>query len=94
MNAIIRPYGKQDGSTPSQEHFWKHSDYFDEMINMSITILKYIGLHSHQILINSISLMKRESEVERAYPTPQMMNFSFREQFDEILMRVYIGVTQ
>ncbi len=27
-------------------------------------------------------------------PIPQMMNFSFREQFDEILMRTYIVITQ
>ncbi len=38
--------------------------------------------------------MKRESKVERAYLTPQMMNFSFRESFDEILMRAYNIVTQ
>ncbi len=64
------------------------------MMNMGISILKCNGLHSHQTFINTISLMKRESKVERAYPTLQMMNFSFREQFDEILMRIYIIITQ
>ncbi len=61
---------------------------------MGITMLQYRCLHSHQTFIKSISLMKREGKMERAYQTPQMMNFSFREQFDEILMRVYILIAQ
>ena len=58
------------------------------MMNKSITILKYRGLHSHQTFIKSISLMKRENKVDRPCPTPQMMTFSFGKYFDERMMRV------
>ena len=53
------------------------------MMNKDITILKRNGLHSHQTFIKSISLMKRENKADRPCQTSQMMNFSFREQFDE-----------
>ena len=50
--------------------FWKHYDYFDEMMNKYINILKYRYLHSHQTFIKSISLMKGENRTDRPCPTP------------------------
>ncbi len=58
-------------------------------------MLQYRGLHSHQTFINTISLMKRESEADRqTMPTPQMMNFSFGKYFDERMMSVYHSAIQ
>lgn len=64
------------------------------MMNKSITILKYKGLHPHQTFIESIPLMKRESRADRPCPTPRMMNFSFGECFDETMMRTHNTISQ
>lgn len=64
------------------------------MMNKSITILKYKGLHPHQTFIESILLMKRESRAGKPCPTPRMMNFSFGEYFDEIMMRTHNAIPQ
>lgn len=64
------------------------------MMNKSITILKSKGLHPHQTFIESILLMKRESRADRPCPTPQMMDFSFGECFDETMMRTHGAIPQ
>ena len=56
---------------------------FDEMMKKYITILKHIGLHSYQMFIKSIPMMKGERRSGRPRLTTQMMNFSFDEYFDE-----------
>jgi len=59
------------------------------MMNKHITILKHTGLHSHQIFIKSILMMKRERRSGRPRLTTQMMNFSFGEHFDERMMSTH-----
>ena len=64
------------------------------MMKKYITILKHTGLHSHQMFIKSILMMKREIRSGRPRLTMQMMNFSFGEYFDERMMNVYYAVIQ
>lgn len=67
---------------------------FDEMMKKYITILKHTCLHSHQMFIKSILMMKRERGSGRPRLTTQMMNFSFGEYFDERMMNMYCVVIQ
>ena len=59
------------------------------MMKKYITILKHTGLHSHQIFIKSILMMKIERRSGRPRLTTQMMNFSFDEYFDERMMSTH-----
>ena len=64
------------------------------MMKKYITILGHTELHSHQMFIKSIPMMKRERRSGRPCTTTQMMNFSFGEYFDERMMNVYYAVIQ
>ena len=62
---------------------------FDEMMKKYITILKHTCLHSHQMFIKSILMMKRERGSGIPRLTTQMMNFSFGEYFEERMMSTH-----
>ncbi len=68
--------------------------FFDELMNKNIMILNINRIHHHQTLIKNKVLMKRENSTDRPCPTPQMMIFSFRKQFDEYMMRIYNVIHQ